>query len=81
MTRDNEIQLVNSNKMIEYLEIALSYCQLLFTCVPNKSSNALLADLEPFMLEDLIKSAKAQRDLIGAEWQSIECSVNPDNEF
>jgi hypothetical protein len=81
MNSDNRIQLQNSQKMIEHLEIALSYCELLFTCVPNKSSNALLADLEPSMIEDLIKSAEAQRDLIGAKWCSIECSVNPDNEF
>lgn len=81
MKEDHKRQRANSLKMIEHLEIAKSYCELMYTCAANVPDNALLADVEPHNIQKIIDDAKFQLNLIGAEWESIETSVIPSKEF
>lgn len=78
---NNKLQRHNVQKMLEHLYIAKSYCELAWCCGSNISSNALSAEMEPYMIQELIDSAEYQLSLIGVSWTSIECSVIKDAEF
>ncbi len=78
---DHEKQRANNLKMIEHLEIAKSYCGLMWSCAENLPENSMLADLEPHNIQVLIDDAYNQLSCIGVKWESIECSVCPEKEF
>lgn len=81
VSSDHIKQQHNVRKVIEHLEIAKTYCELSWSCAENIPENAMLADMEPHRIQELIDAAEEQLAYIGGEWTSIECSVVPEKEF
>ena len=81
LSDDHKNQQYNCLKMIEHLEIAKSYCELMWSCAKNIPENALLANVESFNIQNLIDDSYRQLSQIGGSWESIECSVYPEKEF
>lgn len=77
MNDEHKRQRYNCTRMMEALELAKSYCELMRSCAPDTSEYALMADVEPGNIQKFISDAEYQLSLIGAEWESI---TRPDKE-
>ena len=72
---DHEYQKHHCSKMIEHLEIAKSYCDMMYGYT-KEPENAILADVEPHNIENLIEGAKRQLDSIGQVWSSLMAKIS-----
>lgn len=57
MTSDHNLQRNNCMKMIEHLEIAKAFCELMWTCAENIPDNSLFVGVEPHNIEGIIEEA------------------------